>query len=193
MSLAPTGFAAYLASRRSVPSRYLDAPGPDPATLDAILTMAARVPDHGKLEPWRFVVLRGEARHRLGTEAAELRAKLEPDALPEQIDKDRAQFAKAPVVVAVVSRAAPHDRIPEWEQVLSAGAVCLNMLHAAEAHGFGAQWLTGWPCYNAEARTLLHLSDDERIAGFIHIGTPAQRMPDRGRPDVAGLTTHIES
>ncbi|MEM8878100.1 MAG: nitroreductase [Pseudomonadota bacterium] len=193
MSFASTGFAAYLASRRSVPSRYLGEPGPDAVTLDAILTMAARVPDHGKLEPWRFVVIIGEARLRLGTEAAALRARIEPDTLPEQVEKDREQFASAPVVVAVVSKPAPHAKIPEWEQVLSAGAVCLNMLHAAEAHGFGAQWLSGWPCYNPEARALFHLSGDEQIAGFIHIGTPAQRMPDRGRPDVAALTTHIES
>lgn len=193
MSSTPSGLAAYLASRRSVPARYLQAPGPDSTVLQSILTIAARVPDHGKLAPWRFVIVSGEARHRLGVEAAELRAKLEPDTLPERIEKDREQFAHAPLVVVVISTAAPHTKIPEWEQVLSAGAVCLNLLHAAEGHGFGAQWLTGWPCYNDKAGALFGLASHERIAGFLHIGTPQQRMPDRERPDVVSLTTYLES
>jgi nitroreductase len=185
------GLAHYLAHRRSVTSRQLTDPGPDEAMLQHILTIAARVPDHGKLAPWRFVILTGDARQRLGNELADLRAKLDPDAPAERIAKDREQFAHAPVVVMVVSTAAPHAKIPEWEQVLSAGAVCLNMLHGAEAQGFAAQWLTGWGCYNDEARAALGLSAAERIAGFIHIGTPVQRPLDRERPDVVALTSTL--
>jgi nitroreductase len=181
--------AEYLSRRRSVTSRQLRAPGPDSDALNRIMTIAARVPDHGKLAPWRFVVIVDDARHRLGDTLAELRAAREPETPAERIAKDREQFAHAPVVVMVVSTTVPHAKIPEWEQVLSAGAVCLNMLHGAEAHGFAAQWLTGWCCYDAAARAALGLEEAERIAGFIHIGTPVQRPVDRDRPDVAALTT----
>jgi nitroreductase len=178
-----------MAARRSTPANALAEPGPDAAELDRILTLAARVPDHGKLIPWRFIVIEGEARAELGRRLAGLMAQLEPDAPERRIAAQGACFSQSAVVVAVVSRAAPHVKIPEWEQQLSAGAVCMNLSLAANALGFGAQWLTGWAAYEPRAREIVGLSADERVAGFIHIGTPTERLTDRPRPDLAEIVT----
>lgn len=180
-----------LATRRS--SRVIDlaAPGPSDAELDTILTIAARVPDHGKLAPWRFIVIAGEARARTGAALADALAAADPAASERRIAEERGRFLRAPVVVAVVSRAAPHVKIPEYEQLLSAAASCQNMLLAAAALGYGATWLTEWPAYDAGARAALGLSAHERIAGFIYIGTPAQRLEDRPRPDLADIVTRL--
>ncbi|GAB5378412.1 MAG: nitroreductase [Acuticoccus sp.] len=176
----------YLATRRTVPALQLGGAGPDADTLDAMLTMAVRVPDHGKLAPWRFILFEGSARDRAGRLMAELAPRKERDA-----EVAAGLFTRAPVVVAVVSTAAPHVKIPEWEQVLSAGAVCLNLLHAASAHGFSAQWLSEWVCYDDEARAALGIAADEKVAGFIHIGTPQVPPTERDRPDVARLLTRF--
>ena len=154
--------------------------------LARMLTLAARTPDHGKLSPWRFVIYPEDAR----AEAADWLA-ARAEALGEDVEKrvKKARgFVAAPVCVGVVSTAAAHPKIPEWEQHLSAGAVCANLLHAAAAHGFRAQWLTDWFSYDAEARKYLGLGATERFAGFIHIGSYANPTPDRDRPDVAALT-----
>lgn len=179
----------YLATRRTIPARNLAEPGPDRAELDEIMTMAARSPDHGKLAPWRFIVFRGDARRAAGERIAGVARNngVEDDRLQDERDR----FIRAPVVVAVVSTAAPHPKIPEWEQVLSAGAVCMNLLHAAKALGYSAQWLTEWMCYDAEAAAACGVCPGEKIAGFIHFGTPTTPPTERDRPPLDTLVTEF--
>ena len=178
-----------LDTRRSVPSKQLGEPGPDHATLLRMLASAVRVPDHGKLVPFRFIRLQGEARHALGDLLAARTLHLQPDAADAVVEKDRARFSHAPVIVTVVARLTPGHKVPEQEQLLTAGSVCFALLQAAQALGFGAQWLTGWMAYDAAVAATLGLSADERIAGFIHIGTPKMEAPERERPDPALLRT----
>lgn len=180
-----------LLSRRSVPSRWLAEPGPSAQDIDTILTVAARVPDHGKLVPWRFILIEGDARHRVGEILATAFQADNPGADAEKLATERERFAKAPLVVAVVSRAVPHVKIPEWEQVLSAGAVCMNLLNAATALGYGASWLTGWAAFDRRVLDALGLAADERIAGYIHIGTPTEKPTDRDRPNLADIVTRF--
>lgn len=181
----------YLATRRSISVRFLGEPGPDDATLEAILSRAARVPDHGKLAPWRFIVFAGAARAEAGDAVAAVAALTERGGDAALVEEDRQRFLRAPVVVAVVSRAAPHPKIPEWEQVLSAGAVCLNMIHAAAAFGFAATWITEWIAYDDRARAALGVASNETVAGFIHIGTPEVPPTERDRPDLGAITTRF--
>lgn len=169
-----------LLSRRSVPAFMLHEPGPDAGQIETLLTAASRVPDHGKLTPWRFILVEGDARRKLAEELARL-ARARPGADARKIEDDKRKF-DAPLTVIVVSRAGPHVKIPEWEQVLSAGAACMNLVVAAHALGFKANWLTGWPAYERESLDLLGLSQEERIAGFIHIGSSDEVPPDRPRP-----------
>ncbi|MCP1584942.1 nitroreductase [Pseudoxanthomonas mexicana] len=178
-----------LDTRRSVPSKQLGEPGPDHATLLRMLASAVRVPDHGKLVPFRFIRLQREARHALGDLLAARTLHLQPDAADAVVEKDRARFSHAPVIVTVVARLTPGHKVPEQEQLLTAGSVCFALLQAAQALGFGAQWLTGWMAYDAAVAATLGLSADERIAGFIHIGTPKMEAPERERPDPALLLT----
>ena len=178
-----------LDTRRSVPSKQLGEPGPDHATLLRMLTSAVRVPDHGKLVPFRFIRLQGEARHALGDLLAARTLHLQPDAADAVVEKDRARFSHTPVIVTVVARLTPGHKVPEQEQLLTAGSVCFALLQAAQALGFGAQWLTGWMAYDDAVAATLGLSADERIAGFIHIGTPKMEAPERERPDPTLLLT----
>jgi nitroreductase len=177
-----------LSTRRSVPGPNLLAPGPDAAALEQILTIGTRVPDHGKLEPWRIVLIENEAVSALGRRIGAMLRAREPDIAPERLRKEESRFC-APLVVAVISRAGDHPKIPEWEQVLSAGAVCMNIETAAVALGFGAQWITGWPAYDEEVRALLGVLPEEKIAGFIQIGTPDLKPTDRPRPDLARIVS----
>ena len=180
-----------LQRRRSVAAHLLGEPGPGAAELQTLLTVATRVPDHGRLAPWRFVVLSGDARARIGeTIAAAFRAD-NPSADPERIAFERARLARAPLVIAVVSRAQPHVKIPEWEQVLSAGAVCMNLLNAAHGLGYGATWITEWYAYDRRVLDALGLDPGERIAGFVHIGTILEPPAERVRPDLAQLVTRL--
>ena len=178
-----------LATRRSVAPVALDGPGPNAAELAILLKLAARVPDHGKLAPWRFIVFEGEARHRAGAVIAEIFAQNQPEASPEKLDLERKRLARAPLVVAVVSRAAPHVKIPEWEQVLSAGAVCQNLNVAAKALGFASSWLTEWYAYDARVLERFGLEGHEKIAGFVHIGRAAAVPEDRVRPVMDEIVT----
>jgi nitroreductase len=175
---------AFLATRRSTKVIHLIEPGPSPAQVDALLALASRVPDHGKLGPFRFVVLEGEARARFGE--ANAAALLAHDALtPEAaLEAERTRYLRAPVTVAVVSTAAEHPKIPVWEQELVAGEVCFALLLAAHASGWGACWLTGPNAYDAAPRAWLGVTGSERIAGFISLGTPTQAQPERARPPV---------
>ena len=172
-----------LRTRRSVAPRLLATPGPSSEELEDFLAVACRVPDHGRLAPWRFIVL-GEA-----VVAAYLAD--QPKADPEQIAKERGRLTEAPVVVAVVSRAKPHVKIPEWEQVLSAGAVCMNLVVAANAAGYSTSWLTEWFGYDRRILDLIGLEANERVAGFIHIGTARNRPAERARPILADLVTRL--
>jgi len=179
---------ALLKRRRSAPPAIMTGPGPSQEELQTILAIASRVPDHGKLVPWRFIVFAGEARERAGRIALDIRLQDEPDLDEGMKTEELRRFARAPVVVGVVSRAAPHVKIPEWEQVLSAGAVCMNMIVAARALSFSATWLTEWPAYDARFRAAIGLTEHERIAGFIHIGRAAQ-IEDRPRPPLDEIVT----
>jgi nitroreductase len=176
-----------LNSRRSVPSKQLSAPGPDDSTLLRMLQAAVRVPDHGKLVPFRFLRISGDARHALGEALAARTLALDPNAPTAAVEKDRARFSHAPVIIAVIARLTPGHKVPEQEQLLTAGSVCFALLQSAQALGFGAQWLTGWAAYDASILHLLGLQPNEKIAGFIHIGTSKLYVPERERPDAAGL------
>jgi nitroreductase len=180
-----------LSARRSTPAHKLTGPAPGEEQLAHLLTIASRVPDHGKLTPWRFIVIEGEARERLGETIAAVYAADNPAADAERLVQQRGLLSRAPLVVAVVSRASPHAKIPEWEQVLSAGAACQNLVIASNAAGFGANWITEWIAYDRRILDVLGLAPEERIAGFVHIGTAQERMPDRPRPDLADVVTRL--
>ncbi len=176
---------AFLARRRSASALTLRAPGPTAEDLAILLRLAVRVPDHGKLAPWRFLVLEGAAKGAVAGRLTAL-AGARPDAPKAQAALGK--FTNPPLAVCVVSKITPGD-IPEWEQQMSAGAVCLTLLNAATAMGYGANWITDWYAYADETRSVFELGEGERIAGFIYIGTPADAPLERVRPDVIGLTT----
>jgi nitroreductase len=178
-----------LKTRRSIKPTELASPGPSAAEIDTLLTVASRVPDHGKLTPWRFIVFEGDGRAKAGEAiASAFRAKY-PDAKPEHVEQERTRLTRAPLVIAVVSRAAQHVKIPEWEQVLSAGAAAMNLVTAAHALGFAASWITEWYAYDRAVLDAFGLAPHEKIAGFIHIGRPTQPPDDRPRPPLAEITT----
>lgn len=172
-----------LDARRSVPSKQLQAPGPDQVQLLRMLQSAVRVPDHGKRVPFRFLRIAGDARHALGELLVVRARERDLDVSDAALDKDRHRFAHAPVVIAVIAAQGEDEKIPRQERLLSAGCVCFALLQAAQACGFGAQWLTGWPAYDDKIRARLGVSDDEVVVGFIHIGTPKLLIPERDRPD----------
>ena len=177
----------FLARRRSASAVTLGEPGPSPADLETLLRLATRVPDHGKLAPWRFVVLEAAAK-------ADFAGRLEAIAQARGDTQAAAKLAKLkvpPLAVAVIS-SPKAAAIPEWEQRLSAGAVCAMLITAAQAMGYGANWITDWYAYDADANRLLGLGEGEKVAGFVHLGTPAEAPLERVRPDVAALTSTWE-
>ena len=174
-----------LNSRISVPSRLLGEPGPNRAQLLDLLQIAMHVPDHGKLTPWRFVLIEGEQRTRLGELLVQVRRAAEPDANADSLAKDAMRFSFAPCIVVVVAKLIPNHKVPEREQLLSGGAVCMQLLLAAHSAGFAAQWLTGWMAYDAAVTAALGLTEHEAVLGFIHIGSASQPAPERARPDAA--------
>lgn len=180
-----------LLTRRSGSAKAMTGPGPDEAQLSSILRAAARVPDHGKLFPWRFVVFEGEGRTRFGDALVAALKASESGVSQERLETERARFLRAPVVVAVISRVREGIPIPEWEQILSAGAACQTMLVAAHALGFVANWITEWPAYNPLVKECLGLKSGERIAGFVYIGKPAAPLEERIRPDLQKLVTRF--
>lgn len=185
MSVPPALHA--LDARRSVPAKQLGAPGPDPATLLRMLASAVRVPDHGKLVPYRFLRITGDARHSLGAFLAERAVQRDPQVSPAQLDKERQRFSHAPVIITVIASPRPNPKVPKAEQLMTAGCVCFALLQAAQALGFGAQWLTAWMAFDPAVPAHLGLAEGEQIAGFIHIGTPKTAVPERERPDPAAL------
>jgi nitroreductase len=180
---------AFLETRKSGSAKALGAPGPDAAQIDRILQLAVRVPDHGKLAPWRFVLFEGAARAKIGAAFAARWKELHPDHGGESLAFQRGLFERAPLVVAVVSKAGPHAKIPEFEQLLSAAAAAYNIVLGATALGFHAQWQTDWVAYDRGAADAMGLSPTEKIAGLVYIGTAAGPLEDRPRPDARALTT----
>lgn len=186
-----TDTLSLLKTRRSVAPQFLAAPGPDAAQLSELLTIASRVPDHGKLAPWRFIVFEGAGKERAATIVGERFAAREPGADADKVASEGNRLRLAPVVVAVVSRAAEHPKIPVWEQELSAGAVCMNLVVAANAMGFGTSWLTNWFAFDREVLSAFGLAPEERIAGFVHIGTSQAAPSDRERPALEAIVTRF--
>lgn len=180
----------FLHSRRSIPYKTLTAPAPDADQLATLLKAAARVPDHGKLEPWRFIILTDAALPRLAALATKRGAALNID--PDKLVNGAAAFANAPLIVAVIAAPLSSEKVPEIEQFYSAGAVCLSLLNIALASGWGANWLSGWASHDREFLTEgLGLGPDEHVAGFVHIGSRNTAPPERPRPDPDSLTTWV--
>jgi nitroreductase len=177
--------------RRSVKPREMSEPGPSPSELETILTIGARVPDHGKLTPWRFIVFEGDARARAGEVIATVFARKNPQATAADIDVEKHRLTDAPLVIGVVSFTKPHPKVPPWEQQLSAGASAMNMVTAATALGYGACWLTGWFAFDRDVLDGLGLKPDEKLAGFIHIGTQTKPNEDRPRPALGDIVTRF--
>ncbi|KIC35489.1 nitroreductase family protein [Leisingera sp. ANG-M7] len=182
----------FLLSRRSRPAKTLVAPAPTREELLPILTAAARSPDHGKLEPWRFVVVEQPAMARLAELTEETGQRLEKS--PEDTAKGRSQFDQGQLAVVVVEVQKDSPKVPAIEQTYSAGAVCLALLNAALAAGWGANWLTGWASHDRGfCKAAFGLADNERIAGIIHIATESSAPPERPRPDLDAITTWMSA
>lgn len=185
-----TDVLTFLLKRRSLKPVLMGGPGPDADQLQQMLTVAARVPDHKKLVPWRFIVFEGDARARFGealADACKAEEKEPPSSM--RLDTERRRFMDAPLVIAVISRATPTAGAPEWEQILSAGAACFNLCLSANALGFASNWLTGWYAYSPAIRMHLKLADNERIAGFVYVGTAKEAVADRERPDLGRIVS----
>ncbi len=182
----------HLLTRRSVTLPFLAEPGPDENQLRDMLTMAVRVPDHGKLAPFRLITFAGQSRHEAGEKLARIIAAREPDVDADRLEKERSQFLPAPLTVGVLSVPQAHPKIPEFEQLLCAGNVAFNLVHAANALGFGAQWVTRWFSYDEEAASTLGAKDGERFVGFVHIGTPTAKLEERDRPALDDIVTQWE-
>lgn len=180
-----------LKTRRSVKPVELNGPGPSAAEIETLLTIASRVPDHGKLTPWRFILFEGEARLTVGEAIARTFQAKRPDATADQVEFERKRLARAPLVIAVVSRAGPHVKIPEWEQIMSAGAAATSLVLAAHAMGYAASWLTEWYAYDRAVLDAIGLAPNERIAGFVHIGRQDKPVEDRPRPPLTDIVTRF--
>ena len=182
----------YLLNRRSVKADALTAPGPSPDQLQTILKAATRVPDHGKMNPWYFIVFDGAAREEAGAIIAKAYQHANPDARPDKIESERQRFLRAPLVIAVISRLRKGKK-PLWEQILSAGAACMNLSLAAHASGFGVNWVTEWYAYDENAKTAMGLDARDHVAGFLYIGTVATPPEERERPDLNLIVNHFKA
>lgn len=179
-----------LATRRSTKVKYLANPGPSADELESILTIAARVPDHGKLSPFYFVIFEGDARQKFGQSLRTIWEQENPDESKDRYKIEEQRLLQAPLVIAVISRIRT-GKIPVWEQVLTAGAACYNLCLAANSLGYGSNWLTEWYSYHPEVHKLLGLEKDrDNIVGFIYIGTATEAMEDRARPDLNEIVNH---
>ena len=181
----------FLAARRSNLAKAMADPGPDAEVRDKILEIAARVPDHRKLAPWRFVIFEGQARSSFGQHISTAFMTANPQSPADRAIFEGARLTRAPLVVAVISSPVDCPRgTPKWEQELSSGAVCFNMCLAAQAHGFGAQWLTEWYAFDPSVKAALGVKAGERVAGFIYIGTATTEPTERSRPTLNKLMTY---
>ena len=179
----------FLETRKSASAKAMGEPGPSPSVLDEILQLSLRVPDHGKLAPWRFVVFEGAARAQVGEAFKARWAELNPTHGAEALEFHAGLFMRAPVVVVVVSSAADHPKIPIWEQQLSAAALSFNLVLAAQAYGFDAQWQSDWVAYDAKAKAAMGVSEAEKVAGVVYVGTSTLPLEDRPRPELATVVT----
>ena len=177
----------FLSTRSSTPISELKEPGPSDAEIADLIRIASRVPDHGRLEPWRFILYRGEARHRVGDMLAELAQRREGPLPEARIAQEKARFARAPLVIGVVSIPKENPKIPQWEMLLSGGAAAMNLVIAANAMGYRTNWITNWYSEVEEGRRILGLAPHERVVGFLHIGTSDSPASERPRPDVSKL------
>jgi nitroreductase len=192
MPLRNDAALAFLTARRSRPAKLFSLPVPSRDQLTEILTAATRVPDHGKLEPWRLIVVQKAAFRRLADLAEARAGELGGDA--EMAAKGRGQYDLGKLAVVVIASPKPSPKIPPVEQLLSAGALCLGIVNAAEAAGWGACWLTGWPAHDATfAARAFGCAEGETVAGIVHIGTPPEDGPDRPRPDLAKLVSWVDA
>lgn len=173
-----------LLTRRSVLVKNLKSPGPSAEQIDWMLRCAHRVPDHKKLGPWRFIVFQGDARQAFGEHLASEALKKNPEGGDKLAALERNRFMRAPLVIAVIASPAKEEKAPLWEQYLSTGAACQNLLLAATAMGFGAQWVTEWYSYDASIATVMGLSEEEKIAGYIYVGAYDEKPSERVRPDL---------
>ncbi|WDR05508.1 nitroreductase [Devosia rhodophyticola] len=180
----------YLLTRRSVGLAFLQEPGPNPEQLEQLLTIATRVPDHGKLTPWRLVLIEGDARAAAGERLAQIAKAKNPAIEEAQMDLERRQFLPAPLTVGVLSSPQDHIKIPQFEQLLSASNVAFNLVHGAYALGFAAQWVTRWYTYDDTAAAMLGAKPGEKFVGFVHIGTPTVVIEDRPRPALEGVVSN---
>ena len=182
-----------LLTRRSVPPRLMVAPAPTAAEIETMLTIAARVPDHGRAVPWRFIVIGPDGGAKLGELIAATYRSDHPDATDATIETERSRLVRAPLVIAVISHAHAHPKAPEWEQILSTGAAAMNLVLAANALGYSANWHTEWYAYDRRVTSELGLDDTERVAGFVHIGTASEQPLDRPRPSLAEVVVQYGS
>ncbi len=182
----------HLLTRRSVVANKLIEPGPSQEELEKILTAAARVPDHKMLTPWRFILFQGNARNDFGNILVEAKKQDNPDCEPALLEIEAKRFTRAPIVVSVITSFVDNPTVPEWEQILSTGAVCQNMLLAATSLGFAAQWITEWYTYSNHIQQAMGLEEHERIAGFIYIGTSAEAAKERKRPELENIVSEWE-
>jgi hypothetical protein len=187
-----TDLLAVFETRRSVAPHLMVGPGPTDEQRDRLLRIASRIPDHGKLAPWRFIVFEGDARVKAGTVLAKRYRERQPEATEDMVKVEANRLARAPMVIAIVSKSAPHFKIPEWEQELSAGAACTALTFAANAMGFVTAWLTEWFAYDRDVLAAFGLSTEERIAGFIHIGRASEPPIDRPRPALGEIVSFFE-
>ncbi len=176
--------------RRSILAKNMIEPGPPADELQSILDSAHRVPDHGKIGPWRFVVFEGDSRLRFGRQLKDIYQQDNPDASDKLLQFQAETLTRAPLVIAVISTAGEHKKVPEWEQVLSAGACCQNILLAASTLGYGAQWLTEWYSYSDKVNELLKMEPHHKVAGFIYIGSFADKPAERDRPSLDDRISH---
>lgn len=176
-----------LNARRSVPSRQLGEPAPDDSALRSLIEAAIRVPDHGKLEPFRIRILRGDAKHEFGRKLAKMAVDANPDLSEAKREKEQRRYEHAPLVLVVSAKVDADSKVPELEQQLTAGCVAYNLLLGAQALGYGAQWLTGWAAYDRDVAKLLGMKKQEHVVGFIHIGTPSMEAPERDRPSYGDI------
>lgn len=179
-----------LTHRRSVLAKNMVEPGPSQYELQSILQAAHRVPDHGKIGPWRFVIFKDDARKQFGDKLAEIYKKSNPDSSEKALQFQAESLMRAPLVIAVISTASEHKKVPQWEQALSAGASCQNILLAASALGYAAQWLTEWYSYSEEVNTLLNMESHHQIAGFLYIGSFSEPPSERDRPSLDDRTQY---
>lgn len=181
----------FLLQRKSPPISQIKEPGPNRNQLNEMIRIATRVPDHGLLEPWRFILYQGDARRKVGEFLAMRAAEIEGPLNEQRIEQEKARFSRAPMVIGVVSTPKPHDRIPEWEQFLSGGNAAFSLVLAAHALGFGANWVSNWYSGDAKSREFLGLAAHERVIGFVHIGTVSVPIPDRPRPEPVSVLTEF--